>query len=385
MVLALVLFFLLGASRCAHAADVRKDLDVIKEKINREQRTLSQLKTQEGSVLDALAQVQKNLAQRKRELQTVHEQLSVLNQKFTLTQRDAAKIAASLQSRKKLLAQRAVALYRWQRGGSPMMILNGELNLAAFMRRRTYLEATMAFDQTLIAGLADESKELAAVQRAMENNRQAISAKKEEVAKAMEAVQADEEKKRVLLASLRREKSVRSKALQEMEQAAAKLQRIIDELARRAVVTGSGETKRDRTALTSVPGSRGHMEWPVRGKLLQGFGKSKHPVFAAEVFRNGIDIDAPMGDPIKAVERGRVVFASRLAGYGNMIVVDHGQRFFTIYGHLSEMAKKNGDSVDRGEVLGRVGDSDSIEGAKLYFEMRREGRPVDPVPWLREQ
>jgi septal ring factor EnvC (AmiA/AmiB activator) len=78
-----------------------------------------------------------------------------------------------------------------------------------------------------------------------------------------------------------------------------------------------------------------------------------------------------------------VAFADRLTGYGKMVIVDHGERFFTVYAHLSEIFRKTGDELGRGEVLGLVGDSDSLAGAKLYFEMRRDGRSVDPMPWLR--
>lgn len=376
-----VIFFSLQLPT-GHAADARKDLDAIKEKITREQRNLSQLKTQEGSLVNALAQVQRDLALRNRELQNANSQLAVLNKKLALTEGESKQLAASMEGRTRMLAKRAVALYRWQRGGSPMIIFSGKFDLSEILRRRTYLQAALAFDQQLVQSLAQETKQNNQLRRELEENRQAIAAKQAEVAATKRAVQAEVAKKNTLLASIRKEKSVRSKALAEMEQAALRLQKILDELARRPPTPRALEKGSPATA--SLPGSRGQLEWPVRGPILQGFGKSKHPVFAAEVFRNGIDIEAVMGEPIKAVEKGRVVFANRLAGYGNMIVVDHGQRFFTIYGHLSELAKQNGEPVQKGEVVGRVGDSDSIQGAKLYFEIRRDGRPVDPLPWLRK-
>jgi septal ring factor EnvC (AmiA/AmiB activator) len=129
---------------------------------------------------------------------------------------------------------------------------------------------------------------------------------------------------------------------------------------------------------------RGKLDWPVKGELISAFGKTRHKEFDTEVFRNGIDIRASLGQEIKAVEKGTVVFADRFSGYGRMIVIDHGERYYTIYAHLSEMFKKDGDPVKRGEILGLVGDSDSLAGAGLYFEMRKDGRSVDPVPWFRK-
>ena len=94
---------------------------------------------------------------------------------------------------------------------------------------------------------------------------------------------------------------------------------------------------------------RGRLEWPVTGEVSAPFGKFKHPEFAAEIVRKGIDIDAPVGEEVKAVEKGRVVYADRFSGYGNMMIVDHGERYYTVYGHLAELLKKNGDEVRRGE------------------------------------
>jgi murein hydrolase activator len=122
----------------------------------------------------------------------------------------------------------------------------------------------------------------------------------------------------------------------------------------------------------------------VRGEVTAPFGKFKHPEFAAEVFRNGIDIDAPIGEEIKAVEKGRIIYAERFSGYGKMVIVDHGERYFTIYGHLAEIFKKTGNEVRRGEVIGKVGEGDLVRGATLYFEMRKDGRSLDPTPWFRK-
>jgi septal ring factor EnvC (AmiA/AmiB activator) len=154
---------------------------------------------------------------------------------------------------------------------------------------------------------------------------------------------------------------------------------MIDEMSRRAVSKPPGAP----TAV-GLEAMRGKLQWPVRGEVTGGFGKTKHREFSAEVFRNGIDIEAPMGEEIRAVEQGTVVFADHFAGYGRMVILDHGERYFSVYAHLSEIFKKSGSMVRRGETLGRVGDSDSLAGAKLYFEMRKDGKSIDPLPWFQK-
>jgi septal ring factor EnvC (AmiA/AmiB activator) len=182
---------------------------------------------------------------------------------------------------------------------------------------------------------------------------------------------------------LRQEKDNRLKALREMAAAAQRLQKMLDDIARRAIVRPR-ELPAPATMGRGLEAMLGQLDWPVKGPVLAPFGKFKHPEFAAEMVRKGIDIDAPLGDGVRVVEKGRVVFADRFTGYGRMVIVDHGERYYTIYGHLSEIIRKNGDELDRGEILGRVGDSDSLSGAKLYFELRKDGRSIDPLPWLKK-
>jgi len=99
-------------------------------------------------------------------------------------------------------------------------------------------------------------------------------------------------------------------------------------------------------------------------------------------FRSGIDIKADRGEPVRAVCVGEVVFANWFKGYGNMIIIDHGGGFHTVYANIEEFFKKVGDGAQTGEVVATVGDTGSITGAKLHFEIRRDSKPVDPLKWI---
>jgi septal ring factor EnvC (AmiA/AmiB activator) len=120
----------------------------------------------------------------------------------------------------------------------------------------------------------------------------------------------------------------------------------------------------------------------VEGVLEAGFGKVVNPRFNTVTIRKGVDIRAPEGTPVKAVAEGTVAYAGWLRGYGNLLILDHGGGYHTLMGHLASMAPAVGASVAAGEVVGEVGDTGSLKGAYLYFELRRGGQAVDPVPWL---
>ncbi|MEE9569890.1 MAG: peptidoglycan DD-metalloendopeptidase family protein, partial [Candidatus Binatia bacterium] len=198
--------------------------------------------------------------------------------------------------------------------------------------------------------------------------------------KVKKSIRLERKRKRHILARLKREKGIRERAIKELEQAAHGLQRMIDEIARKSIVKPAKAYP--RKGFASV---KGRLHYPVRGKVVGGFGRASHPEFPAEVYRKGINIEAPLGEEIRAVETGRVIFADRFSGYGQMIIIDHGERYYTVYAHLYDILKRAGESVRRGEAIALVGDSGSLRGSRLYFEIRKDGQPLNPLAWFRKQ
>jgi septal ring factor EnvC (AmiA/AmiB activator) len=128
---------------------------------------------------------------------------------------------------------------------------------------------------------------------------------------------------------------------------------------------------------------RGRLAWPADGKVVGEFGAQVHPRFGTKTFRNGIDIEVAEGTDIKAVYPGHVVYTGWFRGYGNLIIVDHGGEYYTLYAHAAEIRVSEGDDVKQGQSIGTVGDTGSLQGPRLYFEVRHQGKPQDPSQWLR--
>jgi septal ring factor EnvC (AmiA/AmiB activator) len=131
-----------------------------------------------------------------------------------------------------------------------------------------------------------------------------------------------------------------------------------------------------------VAAFKGSLPWPVKGPVVAGFGRRKHPRFDTYTVHNGIEIAAPPGQEVHAVHEGTVVFAERFRGYGLMVILDHGGKHHSLYARLSDVAVSPGQKVAAGDVVGTTG-SGSLEGPGIYFEMRTRGRPEDPLDWLR--
>jgi murein hydrolase activator len=361
-----------------------RDLEGIRKKIENEKKSLSQLQAKEGSVLQTLSKIQTDLEKRRKELSSATTKLASLADELRAQESEAERLGDSIAARQDILQKRAAALYRWQKGGSPLMIFNGAVSLGSFLHRRKYLSTAISFDRELLANLQEESQHQEILRERLARKQVELSEQKKTLSLAQASVRQEAEKKKLLLASLRQEKTTRLRALREMEAAAQRLEKMMDEIARRAMIKPKQPPSTPSTGV-GLEALRGKLDWPVHGPVSAPFGKYKHPEFAAEIFRKGIDIDTPIGEGIRAVEKGTIVYADRFSGYGKMVIVDHGERYYTIYGHLSEILKKSGDEVKRGEVVGRAGDSDSLAGSKLYFEMRKDGRSLDPVPWFKKQ
>ena len=130
---------------------------------------------------------------------------------------------------------------------------------------------------------------------------------------------------------------------------------------------------------------RGRLPWPTDGRIVTAFGSQVHPRFGTRTFRNGVDIEAVEGTDVAAVYPGHVLYTGWFKGYGNLIILDHGHDYYTLYAHVADIVVREGDDVKQGQRIGTVGDTGSLAGARLYFEVRYKERPLDPADWLRQR
>lgn len=360
------------------AAEAERQLEILKRKLETERREMSAVNRQENSLLRNLEKIEADLEEKNRQLHVLAVRLQDLEAGLRKSEEEWRRLSGALAQRRQWLRRRLQALYRWHRGGSPGMLLNGEVSAAELMRRRRYLELVVARDQELLRGYLEDAARHDSLKRELTQKREAIERQRAALSEAQEAVRVERERKRELLASVRREKEGRARALRELEQASQTLQKMIEEMSRRG-------TARRPPAKGGEEGLARGLELPVRGEVVEKFGKSRHPDFAEEIFRKGINIEAMGRQEVRAIESGTVVFADRFSGYGRMIIIDHGQRYHSVYAHLSEILKEVGQEVRRGEPVAVVGDADSSKAARLYFEIRKDGKPVDPLVWLKKR
>ena len=180
--------------------------------------------------------------------------------------------------------------------------------------------------------------------------------------------------KMALLRGVRREKNKSLGVARELEQAAIELKRLLERL--RSEGPGA---PRSRGGFASM---KGRLPKPVAGRVVSFYGKVRHPRFKTVTFNNGIIIRASAGKPVKSVYSGKVIYTGWLKGYGQLMILDNGSGFYTLFAYLDKILKERGETVKKGEEIALVGETGIDASAGLYFEIRERGVSVNPLKWL---
>ena len=204
------------------------------------------------------------------------------------------------------------------------------------------------------------------------------------------------EEKNILLKQVNTEQNLYEQAVQEIEEAvadlAATLQRIQTATkVQPVVIQSSGEIETEKKKLPKAsasqdgfPGQKGLLDPPVRGTLITLFGQNIKGKFESSTISNGIDISTKKGMEITAVYDGKIIHSGYLRGYGNLMIIDHGQQYFSLVSRAVDFYKKEGTSVAKGEIVGITGEGDPLYGEGIHFEIRKGSKPEDPMLWFRK-
>lgn len=338
------------------------------DRIKALQREADQLARQSTTTLATLRQLELTRALRTEELAAANARLAAVSARVAASTARVDALEAQRVERTPALEERLQALYKRGRNGYVRLLLDTEeeRDLARTSRGVVSLarieEIRIAEHRRLLA------EEEAARAQLQSEERQEARLRAEAVALEAAAAKAVAERSRVL-DELDRRRELAAQFVGELEQARQRLESTIDGLGTATAVD-----------LPLRP-FQGDLPWPLAGPLLTRFGRSTTGSFGTSIQRNGIEIGAAAGSPVHAVHGGTVAYAAPFAGYGVMVILDHGQGAFTVYGHLAGTALRSGLTVTRGQPVGTSGATPTGEAA-AYFEVRIDGRPVNPVQWL---
>ncbi len=358
----------------AQAGSVEDELRAKQERLN-EQRQSVKNKKQEILKLarfhqDKLLQTQMELNRTERRLdyhQSVFSQTSTtiggLQHQLDLLVGDTTRLRAQS-------AVRIRGMYMGERLGLAQVLLSSR-DFSAFLDRVFYQQRVLKQDKALLHRLQQQTvrlnqQKLALLQqRSLLNN--TISTIRDLQGNLSSQASAEAQLKNKYYGDARMYGQMEDRLLAQSSQ--------ISSLIRRLQQEASSETE-------VIAKSTGRLRWPVMGRITSGFGYRVHPIFGTRKNHTGIDISRPTGTPVAAADGGKVIFAGWYGGYGKAVVVVHGNGIATLYGHLSRISVSAGSVVNKGQLVGLVGSTGYSTGAHLHFEVRVNGRPVNPMRYL---
>jgi septal ring factor EnvC (AmiA/AmiB activator) len=342
----------------------RKDLRDIKKEITLTKEKEKEIRGQESSILETLSQIDTELYRKAKELKQVEGRLAQTKEKLRQTKYQISHLNKGMERTKEEFFLRLIALYKMGRT-PPETFLFTSHSYPDLLRIDKYLRVIIDSDARLVntyrsqVGLQERYQgTLLEDQAQWERSFIDVGKKREEVQKAKAT-------KSALLKSIQNKKVVYRKVIVELEERARELQAFIDKLEREKTVTTYGKSKPEV--------SKGKLSPPVQGNVISLF---------KEKGQNGVEIKAPLGAEVHAVLPGKVLYADWFKGFGNVMIIDHGDQTFTVSGYCSQLLKKAGDVVIQGEAVALVGSAGSLKGPCLYFEIRHRGKPQDPREWI---
>jgi murein hydrolase activator len=331
------------------------------------ERDVARLRGQEQGLLAEVERLDLEVRLRTEQLRETQLVLHRATEQMEATTRRARELEASVAQARPQLAARARALYKMGDLSYVRMLLSVE-RPADMLRGYRFVSALARRDREKMAGLRADLVALAATREDLQKKTREALALRADLDRARRALETDRQRKSELLTSIVEKKETHAAYLQELQEAEGKLGQLLSGLA-------------DGDVAVPITVFKGALPWPAAGRVRIGFGRHKHPRFETYTLHNGIEIDAAADTPVRAVHEGTVAFADQFLGYGLLVIVDHGGKNHTLYAHLAEARVQPGQHVATGDVVGTVG-SAGMEGSGLYFEVRSQGKPQDPVEWL---
>ena len=370
----------------AEDEDLTNQLDSIQQQVNQQNAAKADAETVIGSVSEQLRQIEEQLRQATAELGTIKEQRVAVENDITLNERQLAEAQKRLEGRESVFYKRVRDIYINGRL-SYLDVVIGSKDFSDFANRLEVLKRIIDSDITLINEIKKERADIEAHKQKLEADR----AKLVELEKAALAKQAEIEQKKaernVVLQKAQNDRATAMQAIEELNASSAQVSAMLKErqaarAAAAAAAAAVAQSSGGQGASDNWVQGTGQLGWPVSGEITSPYGYRVHPIWGTTIYHSGIDIGVDEGTPVHAADGGVVVWSGWMGGYGYAVVIDHGNGLSTLYGHNSELAVDEGQSVAKGQVISYAGSTGNSTGPHVHFEVRVNGDPVDPMGYL---
>ncbi|MBS4060940.1 MAG: peptidoglycan DD-metalloendopeptidase family protein [Bacteroidetes bacterium] len=389
---AIIIISLIFFDNSADTRNLQEEYKQMQREMKTQRKKLESVKKTERNIVEELKKMNSELSEIEVNLIAQRKKIKDLNDNIHKVQYEINNYTKNLADQKKLLKKRITVLQRMTHEIDPFLIVLSGEDPTVVLKTIRYLKDISAYDQALIKkynitlyALNEKHKKL----KTFSADLQTEETKFKNIEHSLKEKKNERER---LLVSVRKEKSHYENMIRSLREASNKMQKIIEESERRerelrkkkGVEPKPGIKDEDLPEYNAFTRMKGRLLWPVTGTVVVPYGSQVDPIFNLPVFRSGIHIKTSPNSHVRAVHDGKVVFADSFKGFGQLIIVNHGGGYHTLYGNLSRIFLQNDAIIKERQTIGETGESQLLGTAGLYFEIRFKGKPLNPEHWLRK-
>ena len=365
--------FLLNAP--ASASNSLDKLAEIQDKLQSKLQKVKEDRQKERNLRGTLDEIKNSIGQKENEIEKYNSTMSATEKEIKALSQELDQLTSNMEGSKNILTEYVKALHR-QQFDSNLLILVSASDYQDFIKKSKFISLVAHHNNTVMNSYREELERINERKEKLQSLHASLESNREKAARRKERLLAEQKKKDELFAEVRDRRIEHEKKLKELEESSKKLQSMVSKL--------HGKKIPDAILGEGFESLKGNLQWPVNGEVLIPYGNHEDE-FKKVVFKNGLEIEVKPGDHPKAIAGGRVVFADKFQGYGNLLIIDHGSGYHSVYGNLEEVSIKESELLVEGMDVGKVSKSDTTNQRALYFELRHKGKPIDPMNWLQRK
>ncbi|MBN1225199.1 MAG: peptidoglycan DD-metalloendopeptidase family protein [Candidatus Aminicenantes bacterium] len=355
-------------------SEYEKRLEEIAAQINDLKAQIKKEENRKSSLLSRLDKIGFNKKLIRKEISLYNIQMEKANAELKSLNNKIPALKSELAREKDSVSKILVTLYKFGRLNIFGSMLQAE-NVGSLLSENKHLVLLAQHQQQTVSEYMKTLNDLKSSEKKVESKKAEIAQLIDKAGKKKQDLDAEEKSNQALLKDIDQNKETHQKVMAELTERAEQLQKLMKKILSSQVPL----------PVTLIPlyEKKGKIPWPISGQIVTHFGLKRHPRFRTLTKNNGIEISPKKNVIVKSIHPGTVVYNDHFQGYGNLLIIDHGMSYYSLYGHCTDFLVKKGDPVQSEQPIAMVGDLGSLKGQTLYFEIRYKTKPLNPLQWLK--
>ncbi len=355
----------------------QKELKKLEAEIEKNRKKNLAAKKQERSILSNLEVIDRRFRLYRKEVVLLESKIKEKEQEALSLSTQIRAMGKEIENSREEISKRLRTIYKEKQSGGLKIIFAAQ-DYPDLLRRLYYLKTIARREEQVLSTFKTRHRDLEEKREKLVLVKKALIADRSSLTQKLTESRTEKRQKDRLLSRVRKERDLYTKTISEMTDSSEQIQALIRQLEKE-----KKRLKSNRSGQFSK--KKGKLQWPNDGRLVGRYGRQKHPKFDTMIYRKGIEIAPGVGGEVRNVFDGTVVYADWFKGYGMVIIVDHGENYYSLYAHLEKLLVDVGDQVKMDRVIGEIGGTGLAHNAKLYFEIRHQGKPINPMAWLQKR